>query len=80
MLTIASHTSTFGDIPMSANSFKTKKFVDRTILDENDKVVGHVRVKPSGILWAPANSKVWYTVDLDDFAQFMTTKGSQQTK
>ena len=43
-------------------------------------VVGHIRVKPSGVLWARANSKVWHGVGLKRFAQFMELKGRKQKK
>jgi hypothetical protein len=38
------------------------------IVDGEDKVVGHIRVKPSGVLWSPKNGKVWYGVSLNDFS------------
>lgn len=65
---------------MAINSFRPRTFEDHEILDGNHKVVGHVRVKPSGILWAPANSKVWYRVDLACFREFMEAQGNRQKK
>lgn len=65
---------------MAVNSFAPKKFVDHTIVGADGKTVGHVRVKPSGILWAPVNGKDWYGVDLDVFAQFMKTNGTKKKK
>lgn len=65
---------------MSVNNFRPRKFEDHEIVDGDQKVVGHVRIKPSGVLWAPANSKVWYGVSLMTFAEFMEEYGKQQKK
>lgn len=65
---------------VAVNSFRPKKFEDFEIVDEDNKVVGHIRVKPSGVLWAPANAKVWYGVLLKDFAEFMEQRGKKQVK
>jgi hypothetical protein len=65
---------------MSVNSFRPKKFEDFEIVDDQQRVVGHIRVKPSGILWAPAHAKVWYGVSLKAFTQFMEANGKKQDK
>jgi hypothetical protein len=65
---------------VSVNNFRPRKFEDHEIIDGDNKVVGHVRVKPSGILWAPASSKVWYGIPLEAFAHFMELKGKKQKK
>jgi hypothetical protein len=65
---------------MSNNRFSPEKFHDFTIVDEDSKVVGNLRVKPSGILWAPKNAKVWYGVSIDRFGEWMEQNGKQQTK
>lgn len=65
---------------MAVNKFRPRKFEDFEIVDGNEKVVGHVRVKPSGVLWAPANSHVWHGVSLDVFADFMQNNGKKQGK
>lgn len=65
---------------MSTNNFKPRKFEDHEIVDAKGKVVGHVRVKPSGVLWAPAKSKDWYGISLDEFADYMKTNGKRQKK
>jgi hypothetical protein len=62
------------------NSFSPSKVQDHTIVDADRKVVGHVRVKPSGILWSPRDGKIWYGVSLDDFARFAVEKGKKQSK
>jgi hypothetical protein len=62
------------------NSFRPSKIQDTTIVDSDGKTVGHVRLKPSGVLWAPRDSKVWYGLSLDQFNDFATTHGKKQRK
>lgn len=65
---------------MSVNSFRPRKYEDFEIVNDDNKVVGHVRVKPSGVLWAPSNAKVWYGVSLSAFSAFMEENGKRQDK
>ena len=65
---------------MSVNSFRPRKFEDHEIVDGSGKVVGHIRIKPSGVLWSPKNGKDWYGVSLLDFASFVETNGKKQAK
>jgi len=65
---------------MAVNSFRPHKYEDHEIVDDEEKVVGHVRVKPSGILWSPKNGKDWYGISLTDFAKYVEAHGKKQTK
>lgn len=65
---------------MSTNSFRPRKFEDHEIVDSKNKVVGHIRVKPSGLLWSPKNGKDWYGISLAKFADFVETNGRKQSK
>lgn len=65
---------------MATNSFAPRKFEDHQIVDQAGKVVGHIRVKPSGILWSPKNGKVWYGISLDKFAEYIEEHGKRQSK
>ena len=65
---------------MSVKSFRPRKFEDFEIVDDENRVVGHIRVKPSGVLWAPSAAKIWYGVSLEKFAQFMEENGKTQKK
>ena len=65
---------------MSVNNFRPRKYEDHEIVDEDNNVVGHIRVKPSGILWAPSNSKRWYGVSLAQFAHWIESAGKRQDK
>jgi len=65
---------------MSVNQFASRKFEDFEILDGDTHKIGQIRVKPSGILWAPKNAHKWFRVDLKTFANFMEEKGKEQKK
>lgn len=65
---------------MSTNRFNPEKYHDFTIVDGNDKVVGHLRVKPSGIHWAPKNAKLWYGVSIEKFGKLMEEYGTRKAK
>ena len=65
---------------MSVNNFRPRKYEDFEIVDDDEKVVGHIRVKPSGVLWAPTNAKTWYGISLDDFATHLEKYGKKQKK
>lgn len=62
------------------NQFSPDKFRDHTIVTAVGEVVGHIRVKTSGVLWAPKNAKVWYGVSLEKFAELMEGNGKKQKK
>jgi hypothetical protein len=62
------------------NQFEPAKFQQFTIINEQHETIGHVRLKPSGVLWAPKNAKKWFGVDLHAFAGYMEKEGKQQAK
>lgn len=65
---------------MATNSFRSKKYEDFEILDGGSKVIGQVRVKPNAVLWSPKGQQSWYSVNLEDFADFAVGKGKKQKK
>lgn len=65
---------------MSTNAFRTPKFVDHVIQGEDGLVVGKIRVKPSGIGWAPKEGKKWRRVSLAKFIAFMMANGRMAEK
>lgn len=65
---------------MAVNEFRPKKYEDFEIINDAQRVIGHIRVKPSGVLWAPSGSKVWYGISLDEFSSYMEKKGKKQKK
>jgi hypothetical protein len=62
-----------------AKSFEPKEFEDFKIMDEG-KVVGAIRIKPSGIAWAPKGSHRWHRVSLEAFGEFALKHGTEQKK
>jgi hypothetical protein len=65
---------------VSINQFAPRKFEDFEIVDDHDTRVGFIRVKPSGVLWAPKGSHKWYGVSLKTFAEYMEQNGKEQGK
>jgi len=65
---------------MAVNSFRPRKYEDHEIVDAKNKVVGHIRVKPSSVLWSPKNGKDWYGISLAEFADYLEANGKKQTK
>jgi hypothetical protein len=49
-------------------------------VNDDNRVIGHIRVKPSGVLWAPTDAKMWYGVSLNEFAAYMQQNGKRQDK
>jgi len=45
--------------------------VDERIRDENLKVVGVIRIKPSGVAWRPKGKGKFYTVNLATFTAWI---------
>jgi hypothetical protein len=68
------------EVTVSVNSLRPRKFEDFEIVDDDNRTVGHIRIKPSGVLWAPTEAKLWYGVTLDEFAKYMEEKGKRQEK
>ncbi len=65
------------------NSFRSPAFTEETIVDESGLVVGHIRLKPSGILWKPKGNGKYYSVPIDKFEDWITdpkTKASRAAR
>lgn len=63
---------------MSKNNFRPEKFYDFEIVNEENRIIGKIRVKPSGILWKSKGSHDWLGVSLDRFADFMKENGTKK--
>jgi len=61
--------------PKSKFKFKREKSHVFTILDENKKEVGSVRVKPSSVGWKPAGETQWYRLPIKDFGNLAVHQG-----
>jgi hypothetical protein len=62
------------------NRFQPNKFHQHTIVTNSGTVVGHVRIKPSGILWASKGAKVWRGLSIKAFDNLMEEHGRPQDK
>jgi hypothetical protein len=60
-----------------ANSFAGPKYQDFTVLDSEGHVVGHIRVKPSGVLWRKADHGKWHRLKLNRFAELAIEHGDE---
>ena len=69
-----------GETSMAGNQFASRKFEDFEILRGDRGKIGEIRVKPSGVLWAPKGAHEWFRVNLSTFATFMEKNGRKQKK
>lgn len=60
---------------MASNEFVRPQYYDHQIVDQDNKYVGTLRIKPNKILWAKPKAKKWKAVDLDMFAQWIAQTG-----
>jgi hypothetical protein len=69
-------------MPAYKNKFQEPEYVEHKIQTSSGTLVGVLRVKPSTILWKPANARRFYSKSLDHFAEWMTAKatGARKTK
>jgi hypothetical protein len=55
--------------------FKRPKVQVLTILDDQKKEVGSVRIEPGEIAWRPSGDSRWYTLPMRDFGKFAVAHG-----
>ena len=69
-------------MPDYKNRIQSPAFVEHTIVDQNNAVVGTIRIKPSSILWKPSNARSFHGISLDRFKEWVTSKesGSKRIK
>ncbi len=60
-------------MPRYNNRFKSAVFHEETIVDDDDKLIGRIRIKPSGVSWKPAHADQFYSVPLDKFVAWITS-------
>jgi hypothetical protein len=58
------------------NTFRWPNHEDFTILDANNQVIGHVRVKPTSISYKPSGRGKWRQIKLDRFAELAEEHGT----
>lgn len=59
--------------------FSASQSQDFKIEDDNG-TIGHIRVKPSGVLWKPSGSHNWYGLTLEKFGELAEKHGREQDK
>jgi hypothetical protein len=55
--------------------FKREKSHVFTVLDENKKELGSVRVKPNSVGWKPAGETHWYRLSILEFSEIALERG-----
>ena len=60
------------DMPAYTKKFQENKYTEEVILDNNNKVIGTIRIKPVGILWKPKNKGKFFSMRLDDFTKWIS--------
>jgi hypothetical protein len=60
-------------MPKYNNSFASPEFLEETVKDPAGRIIGTIRLKPSSVLWRPANQQSYFKVTLDDFAAWITS-------
>jgi hypothetical protein len=59
-------------MPEYKNRFASPNFLEETILGQEGNKIGAIRIKPSSVLWKPKGERQFYSVTLDDFADWIT--------
>jgi hypothetical protein len=57
--------------------FKRPKVQVLTILDDQKKEVGSVRIEPGEIAWRPGGHSGWYTLPMQDFGKLAVSHGAK---
>jgi len=64
-------------MPKYTNSFRSPDFIEETIVDADNAIVGTIRVKPAGILWKPKSQHKYLSVSLEKFTDWITDPGTR---
>ena len=67
-------------MPNYRYQFRAPKYLEQTIVDENGKVVGTIRIKPVSILWKPKGAQQFYSVPIDKFADWISADETKARK
>ncbi len=67
-------------MPKYNNQFARPEYYDHEIRDSDDKKIGTVRVKPTGVLWKPVNGQKFFSVPLEKFITWITDSSTQASK
>jgi hypothetical protein len=62
-----------------AYAFKLPESQDYTVIDaDTGSTEGHIRIKPSGVLWKGKSGQTWYRLSLKEFAELAVKHGKKQ--
>jgi len=67
-------------MPKYKNHFASPAFIEEKILDNDDKAVGTIRIKPVSISWKPRGKGQFLSVKLDDFVAWITDPKTKAKK
>ena len=67
-------------MPKYTKQFARPDYYDHDILDAQDKKVGTLRVKPTGVLWKQAGGHKFFSVSLDKFTNWITDPQTKASK
>lgn len=67
-------------MPEYRNSFRAPAYYEEVIIDENNSVVGTIRIKPSSVLWKPKNAQKYFSVNLEKFIDWITDPDTRARK
>jgi hypothetical protein len=46
-------------------------------IEENNEMLGTLRIRPNGILWKPKRSQSWYRIAIEEFADYAKQQGTK---
>jgi hypothetical protein len=67
-------------VPKYKNAFRSPDFREETIIDENNTIIGAVRLKPSSILWKPKGGQKYFSVTLKEFTDWISDPSTKARK
>jgi hypothetical protein len=56
------------------NRFGRPNYLEETIIERAGSRIGVIRIKPSSVLWKPSGKKQFYSVTLDKFSDWITSR------
>jgi hypothetical protein len=62
------------------NVFKVPPYLEQSILGGNGRPVGTIRLKPDSVGWKPRGTSTFYTVGLDQFADWIRDSETKAKK
>ena len=67
-------------MPKYNNSFRSPAFHEETIVDENNTIIGTLRIKPSSILWKAKGAQKFLSVPLEKFTEWISDPDTKARK